>query len=418
MTSTAGKSIAKRKTKKIILADIPRVGPGTPAGEWLRRYWLAVGTVKDLHDIPQAVKVLGEELVLFRDEFGRLGLLGLHCPHRGTALEYGDIEDGGLRCPYHGWLFNVEGQCLEMPAEPKDSKFAQKVRHLSYPVRELGGLIFAYLGPHPDDPPPLPKYSPLMDRGGQRQIEPVRHCDYNWFNFYENSADPAHICILHRHAGYGEQTWGNHFFSYQEMPAFDYVEMDYGMKGVLTKPGPTPDTEFVDEMSLALPSIIQVGDTEFVHAKLDAAALMRDGSQCEHMLFLTPNDDDRFMIFTVDYYTGPEADFFEKLKQMRARELPKREVKAYDRRKYVPFKGNIRQEDLITQSTQGLLGERQEQLAVSDRGVIMFRRIVMEALETAWKGGVPKGLLPRERADQIIHLDSFVGVRAKRANQG
>jgi hypothetical protein len=257
-----------------------------------------------------------------------------------------------------------------------------------------------------------------MDRGGQRQIEPVRHCDYNWFNFYENSADPAHICILHRHAGYGEQTWGNHFFSYQEMPAFDYVEMDYGMKGVLTKPGPVRDTEFVDEMSLALPSIIQVGDTEFVHAKLDAAALMRDGSQCEHMLFLTPNDDDHFMIFTVDYHTGPEADFFGKLKQMRARELPKQEVKAYDRRKYVPFKGNIRQEDLITQSTQGLLGERQEQLGVSDRGVIMFRRIVMEAIETAWKGGVPKGVLPRERADQMIHLDSFVGVRAKRANQG
>ena len=396
-----------------MIADIPHVGPGTPGGEWFRRYWVVVGTLQDLHDIPQAVKVLGEELVLFRDPDGELGLLGLHCPHRGTSLEYGDIEDGGIRCPYHGWLFNVAGRCLEMPAEPRDSKFPEKIKHLSYPVRELGGLIFAYMGPDPDHSPPLPKYSPLVDRGGQRQVEPVRHCGYNWFNFFENSADPAHICILHRHAGYGEQSWGNHFFSYEEMPAFDYVEMDYGMKGVMTKPGPTPDTEFADEMSLAFPSIIQVGDTEFVHAKLDAAKLMRVGSQCEHTLFLTPNDDDHFMIFTVDYYTGPDPEFFEKLKALRAQEKPKDEIKPYDRRKYIPFKGNIRQEDVMTQSTQGVLGERGEQLGVSDRGVILFRRLVREAIESAWNGGVPRGVLPKERAEEMIQLHSFAGVRAK-----
>jgi phenylpropionate dioxygenase-like ring-hydroxylating dioxygenase large terminal subunit len=407
------KIAARRKTKKISLADIPRVGPGTPAGEWFRKYWLVVGTTQDLHDIPQAVKVLGEELVLFRDEFGKLGLLGLHCPHRGTSLEYGDIEDGGIRCAYHGWLFNVSGQCLEMPAEPKDSKFPQKVKHLSYPVREQGGLIFAYMGAERDNPPPLPKYSPLIDRGGQRQVEHVRHCDYNWFNFFENSADPAHICILHRHAGYGDQSWGDQFFSYKQMPEFNYVEMDYGMKVVMTKPGPEPGTEWADEMSLAMPSIIQVGDTEFVHAKLDAAALVRDGSQCEHFLFLTPNDDDHFMIFTVDYYTGPDANFFEHLKEMRARETPKHEVKDYDRRKLMPFKGNIRQEDLITQSTQGPLGSRDEQLGVSDRGVIKFRNIVADAIETALSGGIPKGVLTKERAEEMIQLHSFAGVRSK-----
>jgi phenylpropionate dioxygenase-like ring-hydroxylating dioxygenase large terminal subunit len=411
MRSFLVNAAVKKPGKKITLADIAHVGPGTPAGEWFRRYWLAVGTERDLLDIPQAVKVLGEELVLFRDESGKLGLLGLHCPHRGTSLEYGDIEDGGIRCPYHGWLFNVSGRCLEMPAEPKDSKFPQKVRHLSYPVREQGGLIFAYLGPDKDNPPRLPKYSPLVDRGGRRQIEPVRHCDYNWFNFFENSADPAHICILHRHAGYGEQSWGDQFFSYKQMPEFNFVEMDYGMKVVMTKPGPAPGTEWADEMSLAMPSIIQVGDTEFVHAKLDAAALMRHGSQCEHILFLTPGDDDHFMIFTVDYYTGPDPEFFEKLKQMRAREIPKQEVKPYDGRKYMPFKGNIRQEDLMTQSTQGLPGEREEQLGVSDRGVIKFRSIVLEAIETARKGGLPKGVMPRDRADEMIQLHTFAGVR-------
>src|SRR6478609_7882152 len=138
---------AKRKSKTATIADIAHVGPGTPCGEWFRRYWVVVGIARDLYNIPQAVKVLGEDLVLFRDEFGKLGLLGLHCPHRGTSLEYGDIEHGGLRCPYHGWLFDVTGQCLEMLAEQKDSKFPQQLKLLTYPFSESGRVLFAYVGP-------------------------------------------------------------------------------------------------------------------------------------------------------------------------------------------------------------------------------------------------------------------------------
>ena len=405
----AMKSSSARKERQVTLADIPRVGPGTPAGEWLRKYWLALSTAEELYDIPKAVKVLGEELVLFRDLHGRLGLVGLHCPHRGTSLEYGDVEENGIRCPYHGWLFDVSGQCLEQPAEPKDSVFCQKVKHLSYPVQELGGLIFAYLGPQPA--PPLPRYSCLVDRGGMRQIEPVRTNDYNWFNFFENSADPCHICILHRHTGYGEQSWGDQFFSYTDMPDFDFVETDYGFKVVMTKPGPSAGTEFVDTMSLALPCIIQVGDTEFVHAKVDAVKLMTEGSHCDHVLFLTPNDDEHFTIFTVNYYTGSDPNFFEKLKALRATEVPKEAVKEYDRRKYMPFKGNVRQEDIMSQSTQGLLGEREERLATSDKGVIMFRRIIRDAIAAAQKGQRPKGVLPREKSAEVVFFDSFTGVR-------
>jgi phenylpropionate dioxygenase-like ring-hydroxylating dioxygenase large terminal subunit len=102
----------KGKTNKINLSDLAHVGPGTPAGEWFRKYWMPVGSVADLRDIPMNVKVLGEDLVLFRDQSGQIGLLGLHCPHRGTSLEYGDIEARGIRCPYHGWLFDVSGRCL------------------------------------------------------------------------------------------------------------------------------------------------------------------------------------------------------------------------------------------------------------------------------------------------------------------
>ena len=394
-------------------ADLVHVSRGTSGGEWFRRYWLAVGTSADLRDVPVRVKLLGEELVLFRDLNGRIGLVGLHCPHRGSSLEYGDIEERGIRCPYHGWLFDVSGQCLEQPAEPKGNLFHQKIRHLSYPVKELGGLIFAHLGRDSASPPPLPRYSPLIDRGGIRQIEPVRYYDYNWLNFYENSADPSHLWVLHRQSGYGAQSWGNQFFSSEDPPSYEAIETNYGMKMVMTKPGPTPDTEYVDTMSLALPSIIQVGDTEFIHARLDDATLMKEGSHCEHILFLTPNDDDHFMIFTIDYYTGRELNFFARLAEMRSQEAPKEKVKEYDKRPYMPYKGNVRLEDIVTQGTQGLLDQREEHLGVSDRGVIMLRRILREAIQTAVGGGRPKGVIEKREAERLIELDSFTGVRAK-----
>ena len=111
MTSEAGEikaRITKKNRRRLCWPTYRMWGRVRLAGEWFRRYWVVVGTAQELYDIPRAVKVLGEDLVLFRDQFGKVGLLGEHCPHRGASLEYGDIEDGGLRCPYHGWLFNVE----------------------------------------------------------------------------------------------------------------------------------------------------------------------------------------------------------------------------------------------------------------------------------------------------------------------
>ena len=304
-----------KKDSEVSLTDLCRVGCGTPAGQWLRRYWLAVGTTRELYDIPRAVKVLGEELVLFRDPQGQIGLLGLHCPHRGASLEYGDIETGGLRCPYHGWLFDVGGRCLEMPAEATDSKFSQKVKHLSYPVQELGGLPFAYLGPEANDPPPLPKYRALADPAGQRSLEATRVYEYNWFNFIENGADPAHFSILHR-ADPNDGTWRSWFFNFKDIPPFDAVETSYGMKVVSRKPGPTGDTEYVDEKSFALPSILQIGDTEFTHFRQPPEALAA-GSHNAHFMFVTPNDDHSFTLYTVNHYTGADPEFFEKLSPSR-----------------------------------------------------------------------------------------------------
>jgi phenylpropionate dioxygenase-like ring-hydroxylating dioxygenase large terminal subunit len=399
-----------KKTAKISLADLAHVGRGTPAGEWFRRYWLAVGTVEDLRDIPVGVKVLGEELVLFRDLTGRIGLVGLHCPHRGSSLEYGDIEACGIRCPYHGWLFDTAGHCLEQPAEPKESQFHKKVKQLAYPVRELGGLIFAYVGPDQDDPPPLPRYSPLIECGGQRYVEAVRYFDYNWLNFVENAVDPAHFTVLHR-GDPSDGTWRSWFFDFNDIPAFDAVERDYGVTAISRKPGLTPDSEFVDEKSVALPSIVQIGDLEFTHFHKPREALA-EGSHIEHIMFVTPNDDDHFMLFTADSYTGAIPEFFAKLAATRPPPLTV-EKKSYDRRKYMPFRGSVRHEDIMTQGTQGSIDRRSEQLASSDRAVILLRKNILDAIETVQHGGRPKGVVTKERAEAIIKIDSFTGIRTK-----
>ncbi len=400
----------KRGKKKVSLADIPHVGPGTPAGEWFRRHWLVVGTSPDLRDIPQAVRVLGEELVLFRDDHGAVGLLGLHCSHRGSSLEYGDIENGGIRCPYHGWLFDVRGQCLEMPAEPAERRFACKVRQLSYPVREQGGLLFAYLGSDRDRPPALPEYLPLVSAQGQKSLEATRVYEYNWFNFIENGADPVHFSILHR-ADPDDGTWRSWFFNFRDIPPFDAVEMAYGMKVVSRKPGPTAESEYVDEKSFALPSILQIGDTEYTHFKRPREALGA-GSHNAHIMFVTPRDDASFTLYTVNHYTGGDAEFFQKLAPSRKVET-QAEKKPYDQRKFSPFRGSVRTEDIACQATQKILGPRREQLAVSDRGVIMLRKLLLDDIEAVHRGQPPRALACAVENNGLVQIDSFTGVRAK-----
>src|ERR1051326_3975339 len=130
---------------------LTQVGPGTPGGELMRRYWHPVA---GLHQVSEEaptkhVRLLGEDLVLFRDKSGRVGLLADHCPHRGASLLYGRVEERGIACAYHGWLFNDEGHCLETPAEPADSLFHLTVRQTAYPVRRFIGMYWAYLGPLP-----------------------------------------------------------------------------------------------------------------------------------------------------------------------------------------------------------------------------------------------------------------------------
>ena len=137
--------------------ELTAVGPTTPCGEWMRRAWQPIAMTSEVDDLPIALRVLGEDLVLFRDKSGRLGLLHKHCSHRGASLEYGVIMEQGISCCYHGWHFDVDGRILDTPAEPPESQIKHRLRHGAYPVEEMDGLIFAWMGP-PDAMTPLPIY--------------------------------------------------------------------------------------------------------------------------------------------------------------------------------------------------------------------------------------------------------------------
>ena len=132
--------------------EITHVGPGTPAGEWFRRFWQPVFVSDGLKDLPTAIRILGEDLVLFRDGSGQIGLLELHCSHRGTSLEFGQIEERGIRCCYHAWLYDVNRRILETPGEPPESILKDRLHHGAYPTHEYGGLVFAYMGPREKQP--------------------------------------------------------------------------------------------------------------------------------------------------------------------------------------------------------------------------------------------------------------------------
>ena len=174
---------------------LTQVGPGTPMGELMRRYWQPIAAFSELCMNPtKSIKLLGEALVLYKDRQGRLGLIEEACAHRRVNMLYGIPENEGLRCPYHGWLYDRTGQCLEMPAESPDSTFKDRVKIKAYPVQELGGLVFAYLGP---DPVPLvPRWEPFVRQDIVRDIGwAVVPC--NWLQVMENSLDPVHGEYLH-----------------------------------------------------------------------------------------------------------------------------------------------------------------------------------------------------------------------------
>jgi 5,5'-dehydrodivanillate O-demethylase len=174
---------------------LTRVGAGTPMGELLRRYWQPFLAVSQLDENPVwPVRLLGEDLVCFQDRSGALGLIARRCAHRLVDLQHGIPEEHGLRCPYHGWCYDAAGNCIETPLEPKGSRLKSQVHLASYPVEEMGGLLWTYMGPSPA--PMLPRWDVFVWPNALRQIGfSVIPC--NWLQCQENAADPAHNPYTH-----------------------------------------------------------------------------------------------------------------------------------------------------------------------------------------------------------------------------
>ena len=230
--------------------QLTHVGPNTPCGEYLRRFWQPVCFSDELKDLPLRLRIMAEDLVAFRDRSGAVGLLELHCPHRGTSLEFGLIDDKGIRCCYHGWLFGVDGTILETPGEPADSTLKDRLFHGAYPVHEAHGIVFAYMGP-PEQRPPFPSYD-SYSQSGSRMI-PGRKYFYpcNWLQIMENTMDPVHTAFLHTIVSGAVFTE-----EFGVLPELDYVETPIGMVYVGTRR--VADNIWTRMVEVVLPNLQQV----------------------------------------------------------------------------------------------------------------------------------------------------------------
>lgn len=179
--------------------ELMRSGPGTPLGEFLRRFWQPVCLSEQIKDLPLAIRIMGEDLVVFRDGEKRIGLVHRHCSHRGASLEYGIVEQRGIRCCYHGWHYDIDGRLLETPGDPENLRLREKICQGAYPAFERDGLVFAYMGP-PEFKPQFP-VSESFVRPGNRMVPLSNYFPCNWLQVQDNIADPVHTAIFHNGIG-------------------------------------------------------------------------------------------------------------------------------------------------------------------------------------------------------------------------
>jgi len=211
---------------------ITRVGPGTPMRELLRLYWIPFlfNWEVEADGSPERVRLLGEDLIAFRDSAGQVGLIQINCPHRGASLFFGRNEESGLRCVYHGWKFSVDGTCVDMPNEPAESDFKHKVRALAYPCVERGGVVWAYLVPH-TPPPPLPRLE-WLDVPETHMIMSKRVQDTNWLQAMEGDIDQSHLSFTHSSLNPEEDPSGDpriaRIRKMDKHPRFEVVRTRYG----------------------------------------------------------------------------------------------------------------------------------------------------------------------------------------------
>lgn len=349
---------------------LTRVGPGTPMGALLRRYWHPVATVTELdHDPVLPVTLLGEHLALYRTEQGELGLVAQRCPHRGASLAYGIPEEGGLRCPYHGWKFSKIGRCIEMPAEPESSSFKDRIQIPAYPAHEMGGLIWAYLGPAPV--PLLPRFDLFVRDDLTREIG-ITRLPVNWLQIMENSFDPTHLEHLHtRYMNYVQKRKGLPPLAEERHHlkiAFDVFEWGIVKRRLLE--GQTEDAD----------------DWRIGHPVLFPNILAVGASGEPQFQIRVPIDDTN----TLHYW------YFTKLRQ--PGEPPQQEIPIYE----CPYTyedgrlivDTVFNQDMMVWVTQGAISDRTtERLGTSDKGIILYRSVLEAEMQKVERGEDPLAVI-------------------------
>jgi phenylpropionate dioxygenase-like ring-hydroxylating dioxygenase large terminal subunit len=393
---------------------LTRVGPGTPAGRLLRRYWQPVALLDEL-DGPRpvrAVRALGQDMVLFRDEQGRLGLVDRDCPHRGADLAFGRLEDGGLRCPFHGWLFDVNGRCLETPAEPAGSMLCTRIRQRAYPVAVRSGIVFAYLGE--GEAPAFPAFDCFVAPDSHTfAFKGLIEC--NWLQALEVGIDPAHASFLHRFfededtaAAYGRQFRG----------ASDGSDMP--MTRVLREfPNPEIEVEGTDH-GLRLTALRRISDA-ITHVRVTnlvfpQAFVIPMSAEMTITQWHMPVDDTRTYWVAIFTSFGAPVD----RAQMRAQRLESYSLPDYlpkknrgndygfdpaeqKRATYTGMGQDINVHDQWAVESQGAIQDRtREHLASSDKAIAANRRLLMRAIAAVEEGRAPM-MTPDEAAAAALH---------------
>lgn len=396
------------------LREYPLTGPGTKAGKVLRHYWHPLCLSKDLVDIPYPVRMLGEDLVAFRTPDGKVGLVGAVCPHRCTALEYGQIRPTGLQCSYHGWTFDALGRCVDMPLEPENSPLMKEVRHTWYATAEWAGIVWCYMGEDKDSPPPLPKIDILDRDDGELIVDRGDVRNYNYQNFMENFVDLGHVYVLHLLAP-GEVP--DEVKPYCDMTVdtewrrsdHRVFETHFGMKSVVVHNTADPKRKFVNTWSLVMPYYFRFGG---ITAGLPPDFTV-DRRESGGMLRII--DDTHFEIFR---YTLVRPGNFRSTFFPRGSDTSRGlaegvrgtvEKKDYDYRRYPAWEGRPPVEDLVIQESQGAIPPRElETLGTSDAGVALLRKIWRGSIDNVAQGKPPKQIETDEYG--VIRIDTFKGL--------
>ena len=374
------------------LKDLTEVGPGTPNGELLRRYWHPVSIASDVGELPKLIQVLGEELVLFKDLSGNYGLVHKKCPHRRASLEFGHCQPRGIRCCYHGWVFDVDGTVLEIPGEPEGSEHVrhavEHVRLGAYPVREFRGLLFAYLGP-PQHTPELPFYDTyeLPDLVMTPYAVPF-NC--NWIQVLDAIVDPVHTAFLH------ESQFSDGF---GKLGAIEFYQRDK-LRFLGTASRRVGDNIWVRVNELILPNFTQAG-----------AAFACDGTRLRYFgrsaftRWVVPLNDRSTMAFAWGNFgeraDPPEYNTLEGLQQIEQGEILDR---TYEERQRRP--GDVE----AVEGMGAIADQEKEFLLPGDQGVSLYRRQLRQLARNLEKGQAPPqptdlgdDFIPTYGSDTVLH---------------